>query len=243
MDESLEILSYTCGMGERLHGLKYFKYNSQNEALAILTGFCLGMNFHKRVNFLRRNAAIYFRFVNNKTRSHTINDLPDRFSELIKPLLVFFGLYTTNEAAFVMDALNQKSWQDSINLIDAWKFKQKGIEAIKKFEDYIFHASCYWATDIELKRCCICGCNQPGFMLVRLFYCFDCLIEHAHLENVREVWENKLTDASGKIIKMYTRYITPNREIVFFDRDGNRMIHLNNNKIELPLFTKTLYQL
>lgn len=237
------ILSRTCGIGERLHGLPYFQYSNSHEALAILTCVCLGMNYSDRVLYLQKNASTYFNFINDITTGHIINDLPDRFNKLMKPLLYFFGLYTTNTEALPMCALGQSSGEDSTDLIDAFKAKQKGIATIKKYKDNIFHASCWWPLMVENDTCCICGCKQNGFIIKPLFYCFDCFLEHAQLENVREVWENKLTDAEGKIIKMFTRYITPKRDIVFFDRDGSRIIYLNKNNTELPLGSETLYQL
>jgi hypothetical protein len=80
-------------------------------------------------------------------------------------------------------------------------------------------------------------------MLERLFYCFDCTIEYQQPASVRDVWENKSTDAKGNKLKMYTLYINPAREIVFLDRDGTRMIYLKTGKIELPVFPETLYPL
>lgn len=244
MNERCHILSYSSGFGERIFGIPYFQYNNSNEAVAILTCFCLGISYGKRVLFLQKQTAIYFDFINDKTRGYVINDLPDRFNKLIKPLLLFFGFYTVKNTAVPMKELNQKSGIVSQDLIDAFNFKQKGITNYEKFKDDIFHVTCWWPIIIQNQKCCICGCKQPGFMLHPKFYCFDCIIEFEKLENVREVWENtSLTDAEGNIIKMFTRYITPTREIVFFDRDGSRMIYLSKGRVELPLCTETLYQL
>ena len=87
--------------------------------------------------------------------------------ELVTPLLKFFGLYTNNKSAFPMNALTEKKGKSWIYLINAYTFKQKGIARVKQFRDNIFHATCYWPLNIKKQSCCICGCNQPGFMLER----------------------------------------------------------------------------
>ncbi len=238
-----KILSYTSGLGERIRGVQYFEYSNLNDAMAILISACLGMKYTERISYLQNNTSFYFSFFNDPTRCYVINDLPERFSELVLPLLRFFSLYITEDSALPMYGLNEKSGEATTHLIDAYKNKQKGIKNLKKFHDNIYHVSCWWPLDMQKQTCSICGCNQPGFMLTGLFYCFDCIIEYSKLENVREVWENKITDAEGNVIKMFTRYVTPNREIVFFDRDGTRLIYLKSGKVELPLNSEKLYPL
>lgn len=236
------ILSYTCGLGERFLGKKYFQYSNQKQALSILICACLAMNHYERISWVQTNTAFYFNFITDNSRSHIINDMPERFKNLIAPVLEYFGFYFSNDSSYKMNELNTKSSKVSQHLIDAYTNKQKGISIMKKYSNNIFHASCYWPFDIEINTCCICGCKQSGFNVENIFYCFNCIFDCTVPENIREVWENKSLDATGNKIKMYTRYITPNREIVFFDRDGERMIYLNG-RIELPLQTEILYPL
>lgn len=238
--ENWVILSYTNGFRERHFTHEpYFDCNSDSLSIGILTFYFLTIEDASReiifTNYLKQYISTL--------KGNTINGIQYRFKEWLIPVLRNLFYAIVNEQLTKLLQLKTASGdviQSGLKAFENWTI---GKLITKKNQSNIATVTCFWGMETAYNTCEICGCKQFVFLLSSQKFpvCFDCYIGNSQSDTFRELLKVKY-DASGQKIRRFTKYITPKREIVFFDYSEDRMIYMNG-KAEIPMATEYLYRL
>ncbi|HAQ19564.1 MAG TPA: hypothetical protein DCR40_10090 [Prolixibacteraceae bacterium] len=175
-------------------------------------------------------------------KGNTINGIQYRFEKwLLNVFSRMFYVISGLEVKPILQ-LNIATGEVIESGLTAFQCWEKGKETTRQNKSKIDTINCFWGTELAIRTCEICGSRQPVFILCKTTtICFECYIGNSKSDSFRETIK-KMYDARGNKIKIYTKYITPRRNVVFFDRDCNRMIYMSGIT-EIPMSTEYLYRL
>lgn len=239
MNHNWVILSHTGGFRERHFTHEpYFECNSDSLAIGILTFYFLTIDAIKRELLFASYLEQYLYTI----KGNTINGIQYRFENWLVPIFRTLLLIVKKEEVKQLFVLHKSSGEVIEEGLTAYRAWEKGKEITKQNKSTIATISCFWGKELSIRTCEVCGCRQPVFILMKtVAICFECYIGNSKEDTFRETIK-EMYDADGNKIKGYTKYITPQRRIVFFDRDFNRMIYMTGIT-EIPIPTEYLHKL
>jgi hypothetical protein len=235
------VLSHSGGLRENIVTHEtYFDWIPDCLAVGILSFWFLSVDNEYRKNQFTSYLLNYNLHCSKKFC--VVNGIKERFQRWLLPVYQFFNFTFIENDLRKIFILPQATGEEIEEGLTAYKNKQKGISTTERNRLIIAFINSYWGIHMSHNKCLVCETHQSVFMLgVDLPICFDCYIGNSNRDSFRPSYK-QMFDANGQKIISYARYITPRREIVFFDHEFDQMIHLDG-KIELPLETEQLFKL